>query len=40
MKYIGFEVPDEFIIGYGLDYAENFRNLPYLGVLKREVYEG
>ncbi len=40
VKYIGFEVPDEFIIGYGLDYAEDFRNLPYLGVLKREVYEG
>ena len=40
VKYTGFEVPDEFIIGYGLDYAENFRNLPYLGVLKREVYEG
>lgn len=39
VKYIGFEVPDEFIIGYGLDYAENFRNLPYLGILKREVYE-
>ncbi len=40
VKYTGFEVPDEFIIGYGLDYAEDFRNLPYLGVLKREVYEG
>ncbi|MBE7042582.1 MAG: hypoxanthine phosphoribosyltransferase [Ruminococcaceae bacterium] len=40
VRYIGFEIPDEFVIGYGLDYAENFRNLPYLGVLKREVYEG
>lgn len=39
VRYVGFEVPDEFIIGYGLDYAEKFRNLPYLGVLKREVYE-
>lgn len=39
VKYTGFEIPDEFVIGYGLDYAENFRNLPYLGVLKREVYE-
>ena len=39
VKYTGFEIPDEFVIGYGLDYAEKFRNLPYLGVLKREVYE-
>lgn len=39
LKYIGYEIPDEFVIGYGLDYAEKFRNLPYLGVLKREVYE-
>lgn len=37
--YIGFEVPDEFIIGYGIDYAERYRNLPYIGILKREVYE-
>lgn len=37
--YIGCEVPDEFVVGYGLDYAEKYRNLPYLGVLKREVYE-
>ena len=37
--YIGAEVPDEFVVGYGLDYAEKYRNLPYLGVLKREVYE-
>ena len=36
--YIGFEVPDEFVIGYGLDYAERYRNLPFIGVLKAEVY--
>lgn len=35
----GFDIPDEFVIGYGLDYAENYRNLPYVGVLKRSVYE-
>lgn len=39
VDYIGFDIPDEFIIGYGLDYSEKFRNLPYVGVLKREVYE-
>lgn len=37
-KYIGFDIPDEFVIGYGLDYAERYRNLPYIGVLKPEVY--
>ena len=36
--YIGFEVPDEFVVGYGLDYAQKYRNLPYIGVLKPEVY--
>jgi hypoxanthine phosphoribosyltransferase len=39
VKYIGFEIPNEFVVGYGLDYAEKYRNLPYLGVLKRSVYE-
>ncbi len=38
IDYKGFEVPDEFIIGYGIDYAEKYRNLPFIGVLKREVY--
>ena len=36
--YVGTHVPDEFIVGYGLDYAEQYRNLPYVGVLKPEVY--
>ncbi|WP_265459835.1 hypoxanthine phosphoribosyltransferase [Enterococcus sp. HY326] len=37
--YVGFDVPNEFVVGYGLDYAENYRNLPYVGVLKPEVYQ-
>ena len=36
--YVGFVVPDEFVVGYGLDYAQVYRNLPYIGVLKPEVY--
>lgn len=37
--YSGFQVGDEFVVGYGLDYAETYRNLPYIGVLKNEIYE-
>lgn len=38
VRYIGFAAPDDFIVGYGLDYREQFRNLPYIGVLKNEAY--
>ncbi len=37
--YSCFEIPDAFVVGYGLDYNERYRNLPYIGVLKREIYE-
>ena len=37
--YVGVDVPNEFVVGYGLDYNQYYRNLPYIGVLKREVYE-
>ena len=36
--YVGFDIADEFVVGYGLDYIEKYRNLPYIGVLKPEVY--
>ena len=37
-EFIGFQVPDEFVVGYGLDYAEKYRNLPFVGILKPEIY--
>lgn len=36
--YTGFDIPNEFVVGYGLDYAEKYRNLPYVGILKPEIY--
>ncbi len=39
VDYSGFSIPDEFVVGYGLDFAEKYRNLPYIGVLKPCVYE-
>jgi hypoxanthine phosphoribosyltransferase len=38
VKYVGFDIDNEFVVGYGLDYAEHYRELPYVGVLKSEVY--
>ena len=38
VKYVGFEAPDGFLVGYGLDYAEKYRNLPFIGILKEEIY--
>ena len=40
LHYAGFTIPDAFVVGYGLDYAEKYRNLPYIGILKPEVYGG
>lgn len=37
--YVGFRIPDHFVVGYGLDYAQRYRNLPYIGILKPTVYE-
>lgn len=39
LHYRGFAIPDAFVVGYGLDYAEKYRNLPYIGILKPSVYE-
>jgi hypoxanthine phosphoribosyltransferase len=39
VEWVGFEVPDEFVIGYGLDFAEEYRNLPFIGVLREEIYQ-
>jgi hypoxanthine phosphoribosyltransferase len=39
VDFVGFEIPNEFVMGYGLDYAEQYRNVPYIGVLKSEVYQ-
>ncbi|WZL79637.1 hypoxanthine phosphoribosyltransferase [Eubacteriales bacterium mix99] len=36
VDYVGFDIPDEFVIGYGLDYAERYRNLPYIGILSKD----
>ena len=38
-EYVGFAIPNEFVVGYGLDFNEQYRNLPYIGVLKPEAYE-
>src|SRR5438128_3623410 len=39
LDYIGFSIPNQFVVGYGLDYAQRYRNLPYVGILKPSVYE-
>jgi hypoxanthine phosphoribosyltransferase len=39
VEYVGFSIPDEFVIGYGLDYAEKYRNLPFIGILSKEAYQ-
>ena len=40
IKYKGFDLPDEFVVGYGLDHREKYRNLPFLGLLKTDVFRG
>ena len=39
IDYVGFKIQDEFVVGYGLDYDEHYRNLPYIGILKEELYK-
>lgn len=39
VKYKGFDIPDEFVVGYGIDFAEKYRNLPFVGILKEEAYQ-
>jgi hypoxanthine phosphoribosyltransferase len=39
LDYCGFQIPDIFVVGYGLDYAQRYRNLPYVGILRKEVYQ-
>jgi hypoxanthine phosphoribosyltransferase len=38
VKYVGFDIPNEFVVGYGLDYDEKYRNLDFIGILAKEVY--
>jgi hypoxanthine-guanine phosphoribosyltransferase len=40
VRYVGFDIPSEFVIGYGLDYAERYRNVPFVGTLAPHVYSG
>jgi len=40
VRYVGFDIPNEFVVGYGLDYAEKYRNLPYIGMLRPSAYAG
>lgn len=40
LKYVGFDLPDRFVVGYGLDYRERYRNLPFVGMLKPQVFQG
>jgi hypoxanthine phosphoribosyltransferase len=39
VKYIGFDIPTDFVVGYGLDFDEKYRNLPFIGVLAKHMYE-
>ena len=39
VQYVGFEIPNEFVLGYGLDFKQEYRNIPYIGVMDLELYE-